>query len=68
MRLFLSNGLVVAIAIASVCANSLDAIAINANSYARDRNDLSQSSLSHPANISITDQNNLRLPRPKGSR
>jgi hypothetical protein len=60
MRLFLSNCFVVMIAIASACTNSLDAIAAH--------NDLSQSSLSHPTNISIISQNNPRLPRPKGSR
>ncbi|MCL1495205.1 MAG: hypothetical protein M1G31_31310 [Pseudanabaena sp. Salubria-1] len=68
MRLFLSNGFVVMIAIASACTNSLDAIAINANNYVPAHNDLSQSSLSHPTNISIISQNNPRLPRPKGSR
>jgi hypothetical protein len=67
MRLFLSNGFVVIIAIASACTNSLDAIAINANNYVPAHNDLSQSSLSHPT-ISIISQNNPRLPRPKGSR
>ncbi len=68
MRLFLSNGFIVIVAITAVCTNSLDAIAINANNYARDHNDPFELSLSHPANISITDQNSLRLPRPKGSR
>ncbi|GBO52750.1 hypothetical protein APA_419 [Pseudanabaena sp. lw0831] len=64
MRLFLSNGIIVIIAIASVFSNSLDAIAIKNH----ERNDLSQVSLGYPVNISIIHQSNPRLPRPKGSR
>lgn len=64
MRLFLSNGLLVAIAIASVFSSSFSAIASNTHSS----HELSKLSLSDSINISILHQNNSRLPRPKGSR
>lgn len=64
MRLFLSNGFLVAIAIASIFSNSLAAIASNTQSS----HELSKLSLSDSMNIFILHQNNSRLPRPKGSR